>query len=70
MVYGAIFATRMTSDNKDHMGRNDRKASHYNLKDRKNLSTKPNNSKAWIFLVNLEVLGNHFIIHGSDELIP
>ena len=26
-----IFATRMTSDNKDHLGRNDRKDSQYNL---------------------------------------
>jgi hypothetical protein len=26
-----IFATRMMSDNKDHLGRNDRKDSHYNL---------------------------------------
>ncbi len=29
--YGAFFATRMTSDNKDHLGQNDRKDSHYNL---------------------------------------
>jgi hypothetical protein len=29
--YGAIFATLMTLDNKDHLGRNDRKDSHYNL---------------------------------------
>ncbi len=26
-----IFTTRMTSDNKDHLGINDRKDSHYNL---------------------------------------
>jgi len=31
VAYGAIFTTRMTSDNKDHLGRNDRKDSHYNL---------------------------------------
>ena len=42
----------------------------HNLKDRQSLSTKPNNSKAGIFIVNLEVLPNQFIIHGSDELSP
>ena len=42
----------------------------HNLKHRHNLSTNPNNSKAGIFLVNVKVLGNQFIIHGSDELIP
>ena len=42
----------------------------HNLKHRHNLSTKPNNSKTGIFLVNLKVLANQFIIHGSDELIP
>ena len=26
-----IFATRMSSDNKDHLGQNDHKDSHYNL---------------------------------------
>ncbi len=31
VAYGTIFATGMTSDNKDHLGRNDRKDSHYNL---------------------------------------
>ena len=30
-AYGAIFTTRMWLDNKDHLGRNDRKDSHYNL---------------------------------------
>ena len=31
VAYGAIFTTSMTSDNKDHLGRNDRKDSHCNL---------------------------------------
>ena len=31
VTYGAIFATRISSHNKDHLGRNDRKDSHYNL---------------------------------------
>ena len=42
----------------------------HNLKDRQSLSTKQNNSKAGKFIVNLEVLPNQFIIHGSDELSP
>ena len=42
----------------------------HNLKDRQSRSTKPNNSKAGIFIMNLELLPNQFIIHGSEVLSP
>ena len=31
VAHGATIASRMMSDNKDHLGQNDRKDSHYNL---------------------------------------